>query len=1569
MSTQECPPLNPNTPIAAEIRPTEGALKTPACGGSLPQGKPRRPRRCQYSWLGSYARREAASWELLDDRKRIRSFEAKWTNAEQSISAAFISVSRAAESGRALIGDSQTLDLNSRLLRQALQGTKDAPRMASRFPQIRAKTSGRLPRGYAAARSYLQAVNYKFDEKTFHTFLMAVQELVPLEMAELWELNSFVTLELLESVAVYAEGLHARYEPPTGASSGAGEKRAWPAIEDSEMPTLVTLVTSLRHIGDANWRKLFERINRTEQLLREDPSGTYSQMDFDSREAYRKAIAKMAKNSQASEQEIARAAVELCSHASLIEEERVRTRQSHVGYYLVGGGRPALAQAIGYQPALVERIHAFIKRAPDFSYLLAIELATFALMAIAASRTPIGISTFLILALFLFPAAECAVSLINELATKVFPPEVPPKLDFSAGIPREFTTMVVVPTLLTSEAEMHRAVRDLEIRFLANRDAHLHFALLTDPPDAAQQFDDKDKLAEQCARLVQGLNDKYAAEGKGSFFLFHRHRSYNRSERIWMGWERKRGKLLDFNKLLLGTEDNFPVKTGYLSLLPQVKYVITLDLDTQLPRDAARKLVGAIAHPLNRAVIDPQKNIVVEGYGILQPRVEISVSSANRSRLAAIFSTDAGFDIYARAVSDVYQDLFGEGSFTGKGIYEVRVFQQVLEHRFPCNAILSHDMIEGAYARAGLVSDVEVIDDYPSHTSAYSRRRHRWVRGDWQIIFWLFSRVPDFFGNMVSNPISVISRWKIIDNLRRSLTEVATFAALLSVWLFLPNQALYWTLVTLAVFVLPAYFRFALTIATARRSLRSTAFWRGLARDFASSQAHLFMRIAWLCHQSFVAIDAVVRAIVRMTLTREKLLEWETAAEAETGNHKKSPVETYLGVTTWLSLFIGVFLVLYRPGTFLVALPLLILWTMSKPICKWLDQPAWTGETKMLPEDENLLRHSALRTWRMFREFSNAEENWLIPDTVQKPASLIIHRISTTNLGLLLNARLAAMDLGFLTLPEFVADTEKTFEAIDAMPKFNGQMYNWYDTQTLQPSERFISAVDNGNLICCVWTLKQGCLEAVAAPILRLQLWRGLENHLELLEGILECGTPLFRAVRELKTNAAELRDSPECWPEALAHFEREAVALEKKRPSSEASAEAAWWIHELCVRITHLENLFYDFAPWLLPQFAKHCEHPDLQDLLRSCPLTLENLPALCRSLESKLQSVVNEQESDWQARAALHTLGAAVARTRHISSNLAPRLRQLAAQADTLARGMDFRFFFDSRKKLLFIGYHGDESRLSHSHYDLLASEARAAIFVAIAKGEIPQESWLALERRYIDYENERVLASWTGTLFEYLMPTLWMKSYLGTILDDNARAALRCQQKHAKHRSLPCWGISEASCSKINPSGHFHYEAFGLRPLAVSSDLSPDTVVAPYSSFLGLLIDPHSSLENIRRMQDLGWVGPYGFYESCDFTASRMTSGRTCEIVPCWLAHHQAMSLMAVANLLCDGSSQRRFHAEPMVAATERLLHEKVPRAPQVDVAVLTDQETVGDSATEATGAAEGNWNVAPKLHTAT
>jgi cyclic beta-1,2-glucan synthetase len=1564
MATQQHPAFDPNQSL-----PPNGALRNSGWKKDYCGSASQRSGNVHYGQLWMGAILEAQSWKLREENGRIPAFEAKWESAKESIETNMQVLRNLTSSGSKLQSDAEILLGNSTALRQGLQQTKLPMRKAGELPQVHTGESTILPRAYAAVASYLEAVGHEFDEQTFEQYFTAIQETVAFEMRELWQLRTFAKMVMLESVVARMDQLTAGGCLQSGDSTNADG--AVP-VESLCSPTVSTLIASMRRIDGADWNDVFERVNAVEQILRHDPSDAYAFMDFESRDTYRKTIAQLAKRAEASEQEVARKAVELARPIHASPNVRVRERQSHVGYYLVGDGRKELEQTIGYRPTVAERTQRLLKRWPDFSYILGIELLTLALMAVVVLGAKPKVSGWIVVALFLLPAAECAVALMNQLATTLFQPKALPKLDFSKGVPAEYTTMVVVPTLLTSEEQMGRAVRDLEIRFLANRDANIHFALLTDPPDAGQQFDDKDKLADTCSHLIEAMNAKYAAEGKGSFFLFHRHRAYNPSEGIWMAWERKRGKLLDFNKLLVGTSDNFPVKAGNLSLLPSVKYVITLDSDTQLPRDAAHRLAGAIAHPLNRAVIDAEANTVVDGYGILQPRVDISIQSASRSRLAAIFSADAGFDIYARAASDVYQDLFDEGSFTGKGIYEVETFQQVLEHRFPCNAILSHDMIEGAYARAGLVSDIEVVDDYPSHMSAFSRRKHRWVRGDWQIIFWLLPRVPDFFGKSVRNPLSVISRWKVLDNLRRSLTEIATFVMLLSGWLLFPGKALYWTLATLAVIALPTYWQFAMSILRGGRALFTSIFWKNWAADFGISQANLFMRIASLCHQSLITLDAIVRSVVRMTVTHERLLEWETAAEAESSYGKKSPVETYLQVIPWLTFLIGLFIAIERKEAFLVALPLLVLWGLSKPIEQWFDLPAKTADTKIDAESKTLLRLSALRTWRLFREFSTAEENWLIPDTIQKPESLVIHRISTTNLGLLLNSRLAAVDLGFLTVPEFVTDTERTLDSIDRMPKLNGQMYNWYDNFTLEAVKpRFISAVDNGNLVCALWTVKQGCLGAISEPIFRPEILQGVRDHLDTIEGLFSTegqDDSLLAAVREMKQRVSSLGSSPATWLEGLTGCERVIVALAKKLSSDAIESEARWWVYELRLRISHLESLVYDFAPWLQPQFAKCCADPAILQITQPEKLTLEALPKICHTLDQKIWRVLEEGGSNIESRSALQLLRSAVTRTSSIAKSIATRLDRLAERTDALAKSMDFKFFLDPKKKLLFTGFNAEEQKFTPSHYDLLASEVRAGVFAAIAKGEIPQESWMALERRMTSYENDHVLLSWTGTMFEYLMPLLWMKTYANTILDRTTRAAVRSQKKYAAAKSIP-WGISEASCSKVNSAGHYHYEAFGVPGLAVSRDLSRDLVVSPYSSFLGLLVDPKSALDNIRELKELGLLGVYGFYESADFTPSRLSDGNKFEIERCWLAHHQGMSLMSVANLLCDGSSQRRFHAEPMVAATERLLHEKAPRTSQFEASGAAEElETGTDGAKEMAKAGQENWSVAPKLNTA-
>jgi len=1574
MATQQHPAFDPNQPIAAAELPRIGGLRKDYVGAV-------NATEIGDDELRSAAETEARSWSELDADGKIIGIEAKWKTVKAAVEAKLIEIRDAMSIGMKTIGDAEIFFASAAALRSSLQQTKAMLKKVADLPQVKAgdSASGKLPRAYVAVESYLKTVGQQFDEKTFEKYFLALQEIAPLEMNELWQLQSFAKMTVLEGVAEQAAGIDVAkcvvpVEPADAKTKTTEELAAQKAAKEAQpVPQMTKLIVSLRRVDGTDWKEMFERVNAIEQVLRRDPCDAYASMDFESRDHYRKLISALAERSEATEQQVAEKIVELARPIQASPDARVRLRQSHVGYYLVDEGRKQLEKAIDYRPTFVERVQRLVKRWPDFSYILGIEILTLAIMAAAVFGSRGKVNGWVIVLLFLLPAAECAIALINQIATTLFPPQALPKLNFAKGVPADFTTMVVVPTLLTSEAGMMRMVRDLEIRFLANRDENIHFALLTDPPDAAQQFDEKDKLADQCSHMIQALNAKYAGEGRGSFFLFHRHRAYNASEGIWMAWERKRGKLLDFNKLLLGTSDNFPVKAGDLGLLKSVKYVITLDSDTQLPRDSAHRLVGTMAHPLNRAIIDPEKNIVVDGYGILQPRVEISIDSAQRSRLASIFSADAGFDIYARAASDVYQDLFGEGSFTGKGIYEVETFQQVVEHRFPCNVILSHDLVEGSYARAGLVSDIEVVDDYPSHMSAFSRRKHRWVRGDWQIIFWLLPRVPDFFGNYSPNPLSVISRWKILDNLRRSLTEIATFVMFLCAWLFFPGKAVYWTLATLAVIALPTYYQFTMSILRAGNGVFSGAFWKAWAADFGIAQVNLFIRIGSLCHQALVTVDAIVRAVVRMTVTHERLLEWETAAEAESTYGKKTPVETYLQLTPWITFLVGVIVALERPASFMIALPLLVLWGLSKPIQQWFDLPVRKPDAKIEAEDKKLLRHSALRTWRLFREYSTAEENFMIPDTIMKPDALIVHRISTTNLGLLLNSRLAAMDLGFLTLPEFLTDTERSFDSIDKMPRHEGQMYNWYDNRTLDAVKpRFISAVDNGNLVCALWTVKQGCLGAIREPLFKPETLQGLRDHLDTIEEIFKAENQeetLLAGVREMKQKVATLNDSPATWLDALAGCERVTVALAKKLSTEPIETEAQWWVYELRLRISHLESLVYDFAPWLQPQFAKCTAEPGVLELVPAEKLTLETLPKVCHTLDQKLWRMLEEGGSNVESRSALQLLRSAVGRTSSIAKSMTTRLERVAERADTLARSMNFNFFFDAKKKLMFTGYNAEEGKFTPSHYDLMASEVRSGVYAGIAKGELPQESWMALERKMTSYKDEQVMLSWTGTMFEYLMPVLWMKIFPNTIIDETTRGAVRAQQRYADDKGIP-WGISEASCSIINAAGHYHYEAFGVPGIAVSRDLSRDLVVSPYSTFLSLMVDPKGAIKNIQRMKDLGFLGSHGFFESVDYTKSRMKKGERFEICRCWLAHHSGMSLMAVANILCDGSSQRRFHSEPMVESIERLLHEKTLRNVQLEPSGAADEAAAMTANSAAADKADQkNWAAAPsKLNSA-
>jgi hypothetical protein len=1385
---------------------------------------------------------------------------------------------------------------NLRLVHAELQDLRDSMRVLAKLPQVRTVTEEAIPRCIVLARALLSAAKNRLSQPFFCLYIKAFQEVEPLRLGELAGILMALKVALLELLAQQGhQALGAfRAQGESAQSFGVGH-----------------LISSLRAIGEVDWRKTLEQLSVVHEILSLDPAGIYPRMEFESREYYRRRVARVAAHSDVGEIELARLAVSLAEEANIERSSRqaLRERLRHVGYYLVDEvGSEELLQRVGYRRRLGAAIQHFFHRYPDEVYIIGIEfvtLITVVVVIMSIVRSHGGSGLIIAALLLILPATQAAVELMNYLVTTALTPRALPKLDFLHAVDPSYATMVAIPTLLINDKQIRQLVDDLEIRYLVNRDPNIFYALLTDLPDTAEPAGDKDRRIDLAVELINDLNSRHAGEPFGGFYLFHRHRVYNPREGAWMGFERKRGKLLDLNQLLRDVFDPFPVKAGDMSRLPRIRYVLTLDSDTQLPRGAAQRMIGAMAHPLNQPLIDGELNIVTRGYGILQPRVGISVRSATRSRLASIYSGQTGFDIYSRAVSDVYQDLYGEGIFTGKGIYDIDALRQVLEHRFPRNALLSHDLIEGAYARAGLASDIEVIDDYPSHYSAYNRRKHRWLRGDWQIVRWIFNKVPNESRRLVQNPVSLVSRWKIVDNLRRSLMEPAAFFLLIAGWFWLPGGPLFWTLISLALFFLPIYFRliFALIRTAAARNWMSA---REALGDFFTSHVSIVLNIAFLAHQALVAIDAVVRTVIRSYITHSRLLEWETATEAELGIKSRTPVDIYLNWIPAVCLCLAGALFL-RPEAAPYALPFIIAWSCSKLISSWINHSPHE-DFELSGKERLFLRGLSLRTWRYFTEFSTEQNHWLIPDNVQEEPCRVAERISPTNLGLLLNARQAALEFGYLTLTEFLTQTERTLQSTLKLPRYHGHLVNWYDTLTMQPLEPlFISSVDSGNFVASLWSLKQGCIELLHRPLLRATALDGLADHYRLSKET--AGDPAFwRALFKPGKSDNWLprllsRESP---PDGPGH-DISPIGL---RPRVEA-----------------LRQQTLDFQPWYLPEYEPLRALKSADFALPSTPLTPTGAGSFYREFDSRLLALIGNPGIGPETQALAVRLREALPACRLRLEKLEARLQSIVSDCDRLSEEMNFTLLADKGRNLLSIGYDVAAEKLSKSCYDLLASEARTATFIAVAKDETPQESWFRLGRQHTLCEKETVLISWTGTMFEYLMPVIWMKSHHDTLLDRAVRSAVRAQQSYGINRNVP-WGISEAAYSKTDEQGNYQYAAFGVPGLALSVARAGSLVISPYSSCLALMVDPATAAENLLLMARKGWLARYGFYESADYTASlgRAFFHRKYKLVRCWMAHHQGMTLAATCNVLHDNAFQRWFHLDRLVQASEMILQER-------------------------------------------
>ncbi len=1439
------------------------------------------------------------------------------------------------------------------------------------------------PRVYAVAREMVGYAEQRLDMDRVTRFVQAYQQITPLTVGELWALPIMLRLAVLESLAQAT----ARVTQQTYA--GEALSVTAPAPQDLADETVIAnCILDLRLLATQDWKVFFESVSHVDHVLRLDPAGVYAAMDFDTRNRYRGVVEELARTLGCDEREVAREAVRLADEAlkressGAIADHAILDRAAHVGFYLLDQGRLQLEARLGYRVPWPRRLSRWLLGHSDLIYLGSIASLVLLILLFPLGYARLVGATALqglvVGLLAMWPASAMAISLVNWLVTQFVPPRLLPRLDFQDGIPPDCRTMVVIPAILSDADEVGSLLRQLELHFLSNADPNLSFALLADLADAPEKHMPEDAaLLEQAQAGVQALNRRYGQHGVGPFYLFCREREWNPSEGYWMGWERKRGKLAEFNRLLLGDRGtSFSIQLGDLSLLPTVRYVITLDADTLLPHDSARRLVATIAHPLNRAEFAPsdsgeESSPVVAGYTVLQPRIEVIPTSAGRSLFSQVFAGDSGVDLYTRAVSDVYQDLFGEGIYAGKGIYDVAAFERSLKERVPENALLSHDLFEGIHGRAGLVADVVLFEDYPPHYLAHTRRLHRWVRGDWQLLPWLFPIVPSAEGCRVPNTLSVLDRWKIADNLRRSLVVPTLFLFLVAGWLWLPGSPLLWTLMGILALAGPV-----LTgIITALKGIRRGGPWSGTLRSVGMTVLRWLFALAFLPYESLILVDAIGTTLVRLTMTHRKLLQWTTAAHTIRLFGRETRLGTLwqkMGSVSLLALGLSWLVYLLRHPAFVVAAPFLFVWMTSPYLAYAISQPRVVAQGRTSPlaaGEQRRLRRLARRTWLYFEQFVGPDDQWLPPDHFQEdPLGLVAHRTSPTNIGLYLLSALVAYDLGCIGPLELVLRLRPTFEALSRLEHYRGHLLNWYDTRDLKPlPPRYVSTVDSGNLASCLLAFKHGCEDLAQAPVLRWQRWQGLLDTLDVLAEIVEsvkepaleaAVIPLLTHLEHIRRQVEVRRDTPLVWAPLLAELGKEAwqeleyllitlIEAGSRILGPATLRDLRIWAERVPYQLLSMQTELDMLVPWLSalgepPGLFTRSDVPRAlgeawRALLDALPATprLDEMPAVCRAGQARLVELRGLLTDDAgplylveEAREWCERLQQELSSARMAAESLQIGLRDLGAQAEEHFQAMDFRFLFDPRRQVFRIGYNVENEALDDNYYDLLASEARIAGLVAIAKGDVPPSHWLYLARPVTRVNGARALLSWGGTMFEYLMPCLLMHCYEGTFLEQTCRAAIRRQIAYGRQKGVP-WGISESGYYRFDAGMHYQYRGFGVPGLGLKRGLADDLVVTPYASLLALPFYPRDVLQNIAWLSELGMLGRYGLYEAIDYTRSRLPANQKSAIVRSFMAHHQGMILLALGNCLLDGPIVRRFHADPRVQSVELLLHEQVPQ----------------------------------------
>ena len=1450
------------------------------------------------------------------------------------------------------------------------------------FYQLPRLKNGRLrgyPRVYAIALELISHTDGRFDEKMLVNFVTAYQDYALLSSGELWVLPIMVRIALIENIRRICDKIVISHQQRYKADKLADILLAYKGKKPEEylviakdnmkqmesidasfgehllkrlkkygMETFIIIkyiddrlteqntnsegitqlehkeqamrqvsmgnsITSIKLISTLEWTLIFEKLSKVEQIMRQDPSGIYIKMDFKSRDYYRHEIEKLAKQYKLSEISIAKKLVETAEE-----------NNKHVGYFLFSQEKEHLYKKIGGKsPQKISSTFIYIASIYLITVLL---LLLFVYYSLQQNANLLEVSiTILVLIL---PVNDIAVILVNWVLTHTLQPAFLPKMELMEGIPDDAKTIVVIPTLLSNQNRVVQLVKNLEEYYLANREQNLYFALVGDFKDSkTAEMKNDSAIVEVAKKQINALNKKYSKD-KDIFFYLHRERTFNEKEKKYMGWERKRGALVELNELLLGSNvTSYKYIKGDIANLKDIKYVITLDADTRLIFDTAKMLVGTMLHPLNTPVLDEERQIIKQGYGLLQPRINIDIESANATPFAQVFAGQGGIDIYTTAISNVYQDLFKEGIFTGKGIYDLKVFHSVLEKAIPENTVLSHDLIEGSFVRTGLLADIEFFDDFPAKYNSYTMRLHRWVRGDWQLLPWLFNRVKNNEGSLVKNPLTVLSRWKILDNLRRSTLAPAYLNLILAAFVVLKGNINIWIATSLLAYIFPMIIEVTeLIIGKVKKSL-NVNYFGPIGEQIYKLLLQALLHLACLPFLSFLMADAIIKSLWRVLFTKRNMLEWVTAADMEAGlrnnffSYAKRMWHCFAA-----SLLLIVYAIFFRQEILKAALPIAIIW-MSGPVLAYkMSQQYIQGEKKVTKEDVSVVRRSARKTWSFFEDFVTVLDNYLPPDNYQlNPPNGIAHRTSPTNIGLFLLSTLSARDLGYLSSSDMVARIDKTIKTIEKLSKWKGHLYNWYDTVTMEILRpHYISTVDSGNFVACLISLKQGLLEYMNKPLVDINLCKGLLDTIEIANEELEVKLEYSDLKNYIDAGHEDIRE----WYMLLRKI---SIVSEQKKNR---------WGYKLYKYIYHLKDELEQFLPKEVyekahvPLVENQQEPLNLYGIFvkpfeENC--SIEKLESLYLEVRSIADEILNSakdnkrkisiDESNW-----INKFNEGSKIQLENTSRLKKQIYELIEKIDQMINNTEFAPLYCPKAKLFSIGYNASEEQLTKSYYDLMASESRQASLIAIARGEVKREHWLMLGRTLTIVDREMGLVSWSGTMFEYLMPLLLMKNYTKTLWEQTYKFVIKCQQDYGRKRKVP-WGVSESGFYSFDYRLNYQYKAFGIPNLGLKRGLINDTVISPYSTLLALAVDPKAAVENMRRLIKAGLEGQHGFYEAADYTSERLLDGR-CSIVQSYMAHHQGMGLVAMNNMLNKNVMQERFHSEPYIRAAEILLQEKIP-----------------------------------------